>query len=157
MEEAAKYLTTPPLASGFTTLTPAQVEAERRSAYDYLFVGNVTATPPDPTPPLLRPMNSIENTAIETLLAKNRWLNDALTESKIVLGDRHAEIRMMRVAVDVLTTRALKAEAQAAGESGPFFVGFQRRAEELQHEYFAMKQRAEKAEAQVLELQARAK
>ena len=102
------------------------------------------------TPPLLRPLNPDEH-------RENKQLSDALTQAKIALNDRHAEIRMMRVAVDVLTTRALKAEAQAAGESGPFFVGFQRRAEELQHEYFAMKQRAEKAEDQVLELQARAK
>ena len=50
----------------------------------------------------------------------------------------------------------LDAEARAAGEAGPFFVGFQRRAEELQLEYFAMKQRAEKAEARVKEEQAAA-
>lgn len=42
-------------------------------------------------------------------------------------------------------------EAEAAG---PFFAGFQRRAEELQHDYFAMKQRAERAEAECKELRA---
>ena len=44
-------------------------------------------------------------------------------------------------------------ETEAAGP-GPFFVGFQRRAEELQLEYFAVKQRAEKAEARIKEQQA---
>ena len=53
---------------------------------------------------LLRPLNPDEH-------RENKQLSDALTQAKIQLGDRHAEIRMMRVAVDVLTTRALKAEA----------------------------------------------
>ena len=57
------------------------------------------------TPPLLRPLNPDEH-------RENKQLSDALTQAKIQLGDRHAEIRMMRVAVDVLTTRALKAEAR---------------------------------------------
>ena len=57
------------------------------------------------TPPLLRPLNEAEN-------RQNKQLNDALTQAKIALGDRHAELRMMRVAVDVLTTRALKAEGE---------------------------------------------
>ena len=57
------------------------------------------------TPPLLRPLNPTEH-------RETKQLNDALTQAKIALGDRHAELRMMRVAVEVLTGRALKAEAR---------------------------------------------
>ena len=64
------------------------------------------------TPPVLRPLNAHENTYIDQIGRENKQLSDALTQAKIQLGDRHAEIRMMRVAVDVLTTRALKAEAR---------------------------------------------
>ena len=66
--------------------------------------------------PLLRPLNETENTAINTLLAKNRWLNDALTEAKTVAGECYDELRMMRVAVQALTIRALKAEARVKNQ-----------------------------------------
>ena len=57
------------------------------------------------TPPLLRPLNPQEH-------RETKQLNDALTQAKITLGDRHAELRMMRVGVEELTKRALKAEAR---------------------------------------------
>lgn len=59
------------------------------------------------TPPLLRPLNPAEH-------RENKQLNYALTQANIALDDHRAELRMMRVAVDVLTARALKAEARVA-------------------------------------------
>ena len=59
------------------------------------------------TPPLLRPLNPQENREI-------KFLNDALTRTKIQLNDRHAELRVMRVGIEELTKRALKAEARVA-------------------------------------------
>ena len=56
------------------------------------------------TPPLLRPLNPDEH-------RENKQLSAALAQAKIAAIDLYAELRMMHVAVDVLTTRALKAEA----------------------------------------------
>ena len=56
-------------------------------------------------PPLLRPLNPQEHREI-------KFLNDALTRAKIQLNDRHAELRVMRVGIEELTKRALKAEAR---------------------------------------------
>ena len=57
------------------------------------------------TPPLLRPLNPAEHREVKSL-------NDALTQAKIQLNDRHAELRVMRVGIEELTKRALKAEAR---------------------------------------------
>ena len=98
------------------------------------------------TPPLLRPLNSIENTAIDTLLLQNRRLNDDITKTKIQLNDRHAELRVMRVGIEELTKRALKAEHDAAA--------LETESLSLRIAITATTSRAEKAEARVKEQQA---
>lgn len=64
------------------------------------------------TLPMLRPLNAEENSRHEITTRQNQRLEKDLTMAHIQLGDRHAELRMMRVAVEVLTGRALKAEAR---------------------------------------------
>ena len=90
-------------------------------------------------PPLLRPLNPQEHREI-------KFLNDALTRAKIQLNDRHAELRVMRVGIEELTKRALKAEHDAAA--------LETESLSLRIAITATTSRAEKAEARVKEQQA---
>ena len=96
-------------------------------------------------PPLLRPLNPAEH-------RETKQLNDALTQAKIQLGDRHAELRMMRVGVEELTKRALKAEA-ALDETWKVIDAFRHKLEASEQKTGALNTRAEKAEARVAEQQ----
>ena len=91
------------------------------------------------TPPLLRPLNPQENREV-------KLLNDALTQAKIQLNDRHAELRVMRVGIEELTKRALKAEHDVAA--------LETESKSLRRAITATTSRAKKAEARVKEQQA---